>query len=295
MEEMLYKFIDKGKREHEEMRSFICEFQTTNELLFKERNNSLSELMFEVQELLKVINNTPMTNCEIKGVATSGGKKTTHDVQTNSTNIHVEEPLVVNHDKRVKSNEVLNKDKSQTSNGPIIQPSSETTQSTIDKSDLFLLKGLEKLINQSDLESSECFGSKANDDSDLRKPIQRIDYVNMPYSVAQETARPDKVKSEHLYLASANEINEKKPELINLPRHLEYAYLHDDKSFPIIISSKLSEKEKMLPLHVLVKRKGEIAWKISNIKGISPSYCTHKILMEEDFKPVIQPQRHLNP
>ncbi|GKF74291.1 hypothetical protein Tco_0220623 [Tanacetum coccineum] len=31
-----------------------------------------------------------------------------------------------------------------------------------------------------------------------------------------------------------------------------------------------------------------------DIKGISPSYCTHKILMEDDFKPVIQPQRHLN-
>ncbi|GJV81096.1 reverse transcriptase domain-containing protein [Tanacetum coccineum] len=29
--------------------------------------------------------------------------------------------------------------------------------------------------------------------------------------------------------------------------------------------------------------------------GISPSYCTHKILMEDDYKPVIIPQRHLNP
>ncbi|GJX94748.1 hypothetical protein Tco_0349334 [Tanacetum coccineum] len=41
--------------------------------------------------------------------------------------------------------------------------------------------------------------------------------------------------------------------------------------------------------------KGEIAWKMSDIKGISPSYCTHKILMEDDYKPVIQPQRRLNP
>ncbi|GKC77378.1 DNA-directed DNA polymerase, partial [Tanacetum coccineum] len=44
MEEMLYKFIDEGKREQEEMRAFNHEFKTTNELLFKERNNSLSEL-----------------------------------------------------------------------------------------------------------------------------------------------------------------------------------------------------------------------------------------------------------
>ncbi|GKD11097.1 hypothetical protein Tco_1190782 [Tanacetum coccineum] len=34
---------------------------------------------------------------------------------------------------------------------------------------------------------------------------------------------------------------------------------------------------------------------MSDIKGISPSYCTHKILIEDDYKPVIQPQRRLNP
>ncbi|GJR91463.1 reverse transcriptase domain-containing protein [Tanacetum coccineum] len=34
---------------------------------------------------------------------------------------------------------------------------------------------------------------------------------------------------------------------------------------------------------------------MSDVKGISPSYNTHKILMEDDYKPVIQPQRRLNP
>ncbi|GKD44375.1 reverse transcriptase domain-containing protein [Tanacetum coccineum] len=34
---------------------------------------------------------------------------------------------------------------------------------------------------------------------------------------------------------------------------------------------------------------------MSDIKGISPSYCTYKILMEDDYKLVIQPQRCLNP
>ncbi|GJW11577.1 hypothetical protein Tco_1577404 [Tanacetum coccineum] len=125
MEEMLYKFVDEGKREHEEMRAFICEFRTTNKILFKERNNLLGEFRFKVQELLKVINNTLMMNCEIKGVTTRGGKTKTHDVQTNSTNIHTEEPLVVNHDKPVESNEVLNKDQHQTTNKPVIQTSSK--------------------------------------------------------------------------------------------------------------------------------------------------------------------------
>ncbi|GJT37817.1 hypothetical protein Tco_0937682, partial [Tanacetum coccineum] len=48
-------------------------------------------------------------------------------------------------------------------------------------------------------------------------------------------------------------------------------------------------------MHVLEKRKGAIAWKMSDIKGISPSLCTHKILIEDDFKPFIQSQRRLNP
>ncbi|GJY94011.1 DNA-directed DNA polymerase [Tanacetum coccineum] len=136
------------------------------------------------------------------------------------------------------------------------------------KSNSFLLKGLKKSINQSNLESYESLGNKSDNDSDLEKLIWRIDSFNMSYLVAQKTARPDGVESEHLYSASANEIDEKKPELKILPHHLEYAYLHGDKSFLIIISSKLSEKEKMLLL---------------------------QILMEDDFKPVIQPQRRLNP
>ncbi|GKB91395.1 hypothetical protein Tco_0963667 [Tanacetum coccineum] len=103
---------------------------------------------------------------------------------------------------------------------------------------------------------------------DLGTPIRRIDPVNMPYLVIQETVRSDGVESEHLYSASANEIDEKKPELKYLSHHLEYAYLHGDKSFPISISFKLSKKEKMLLLQVLEKHRGSFAWKMSDIKGI---------------------------
>ncbi|GKD09431.1 reverse transcriptase domain-containing protein [Tanacetum coccineum] len=145
-------------------------------------------------------------------------------------------------------------------------------------------RGLEKSIDLLDLECYESASSNENDGSDSENSIRRIDSANTPYPVMQGTTKRDDVKSEHLYSASANEIDEKKPELKNLPQHLEYAYLHGDKSFPIIISSELSEKEKISLLQVLEKRKGAIAWKMSDIKGISPSYCTHKILMEDDYK-----------
>nr|GEU82928.1 hypothetical protein [Tanacetum cinerariifolium] len=53
MEETVNKFIEEGKREQEEMEASIKKFRTTNELLFKERNNSLRELEFEVYGVLE--------------------------------------------------------------------------------------------------------------------------------------------------------------------------------------------------------------------------------------------------
>nr|GEW98016.1 reverse transcriptase domain-containing protein [Tanacetum cinerariifolium] len=38
-----------------------------------------------------------------------------------------------------------------------------------------------------------------------------------------------------------------------------------------------------------------IAWKITDIKVIDPRFCTHKILIEEDYKPAVQSQRQVNP
>ncbi|GJR87930.1 hypothetical protein Tco_0211941, partial [Tanacetum coccineum] len=164
-----------------------------------------------------------------------------------------------------------------------------------EESDLFLSRGLEKSIDQSNLECCESTSSDEKNGSDSENLIRHINSINTPYLVTQGTTNGNDVKSEHLYSANANEIDEKKPELKNLPQHLEYTYLHGDKSFPIIISSELSKKEKISLLQVSERRKGAIAWKMSDIKGISPSYCTHKILMEDDYKSIIQPQRRLNP
>ncbi|GJT97335.1 reverse transcriptase domain-containing protein [Tanacetum coccineum] len=48
-------------------------------------------------------------------------------------------------------------------------------------------------------------------------------------------------------------------------------------------------------LLVLKSHKRAIAWKLSDIKGVSPEFCTHKILMEEDYEPSVQSQRRVNP
>ncbi|GKB24570.1 DNA-directed DNA polymerase [Tanacetum coccineum] len=126
-----------------------------------------------------------------------------------------------------------------------------------DEADSFLSIGLEKSIDQSDLK--DCGHVKCNNNNDSNKPVRRIASINMPYPVVQEIAELVKLEREHLYSASANEIDEKKPELKDLPNHLEYAYLHGDKSFPIIISSELFDREKSSLFQVLKKRKGAIA------------------------------------
>nr|GEU56287.1 reverse transcriptase domain-containing protein [Tanacetum cinerariifolium] len=45
----------------------------------------------------------------------------------------------------------------------------------------------------------------------------------------------------------------------------------------------------------LKSHKRAIAWKLSDIKGINSEFCTHKIILEEDFTPVVQHQRRVNP
>nr|GEY04758.1 reverse transcriptase domain-containing protein [Tanacetum cinerariifolium] len=64
---------------------------------------------------------------------------------------------------------------------------------------------------------------------------------------------------------------------------------------PMIIDKDLKVDEKEALLKVLKSHKKTIAWKITNIKGINPWFYTHKILMEEDYKPAVQSQRRVNP
>ncbi|GKC01491.1 hypothetical protein Tco_0987627 [Tanacetum coccineum] len=76
MEEILSKFINEGRPEHEEMEIFIKEFRTTNELLLKERSNLLSELTIKVNELSKIMSNVFIPKNKVKGVTTKGRKMT---------------------------------------------------------------------------------------------------------------------------------------------------------------------------------------------------------------------------
>nr|GEY16970.1 putative reverse transcriptase domain-containing protein [Tanacetum cinerariifolium] len=84
-------------------------------------------------------------------------------------------------------------------------------------------------------------------------------------------------------------------ELKDLPPHLEYAFLEGDDKLPVIIAKDLKDEEKAALIKVLKSHKQAVVWQLFDIKGINPKFCTHKILMDDDIKPVVQHQRRVNP
>ncbi|CAL2239445.1 unnamed protein product [Prunus armeniaca] len=86
-----------------------------------------------------------------------------------------------------------------------------------------------------------------------------------------------------------------KLELKPLPNHLKHTYLGANETLPVIIAAGLTSHEEDSLIEVLKEHKTALGWTIADIKGISPSMCMHRILMEEDSKPSRDAQRRLNP
>ena len=84
-------------------------------------------------------------------------------------------------------------------------------------------------------------------------------------------------------------------ELKQLPSHLKYAFLGANDTLLVIMSSKLSKDQEERLVKILEEYKTALGWTIADIKGISPSTCMHRILLEDEAKPSRQPQRRLNP
>ena len=103
-------------------------------------------------------------------------------------------------------------------------------------------------------------------------------------------------KIEILPLLTGNEPKEPQQlELKPLPVELKYAFLEENRQCPVVISSLLTTSQEHNLLHLLKRNKQALGWKISDLKGINPTICTHHIYLEEESKAVRQPQRRLNP
>nr|GEV25740.1 reverse transcriptase domain-containing protein [Tanacetum cinerariifolium] len=71
--------------------------------------------------------------------------------------------------------------------------------------------------------------------------------------------------------------------------------LKGDDKLLVIIAKDIKDEEKTALIKVLKSHKQALAWQLSDIKGIYLEFCTHKILMVDDFKSVVQHQRKVNP
>ena len=83
-------------------------------------------------------------------------------------------------------------------------------------------------------------------------------------------------------LKKDNTTEKPKVDLKILPAHLKYVILEENDVKPMVISNDLSFDEESRLVEVLKKHKAAIGWHIFYLKGISPSYCMHKIIMLND-------------
>nr|GEX45429.1 reverse transcriptase domain-containing protein [Tanacetum cinerariifolium] len=149
----------------------------------------------------------------------------------------------------------------------IVSNSSQNLTPFDEKGDIFIL---EALLN-----------------SDLEPPLPNQKDYFLKVHKDLKVIEPKKDKS------SDNEPPE--DELKELPPHLEYAFLGKNNKWPVIISKDLNVEEKSALIEVLKSRKKAIAWKLTDIKGIDLEFCSHKILLEDDYSPKVQSQRRVNP
>lgn len=68
--------------------------------------------------------------------------------------------------------------------------------------------------------------------------------------------------------------------------------------FPDIIlntNNSLEQFQKRKLIHMLQKHSSAYAWEYTDLKGIDPKTCMHHIYIQENAKPIRQPQRRMNP
>jgi hypothetical protein len=143
---------------------------------------------------------------------------------------------------------------------------------------------LDEVIEESSIEDPlEACLAQFGEDLDLDKLMEQADALletaPLVSEEKEETVAPDSPKKE----------------LKPLPNNLKYKFLGPVESLPVIIASDLIDAQEKELLGVLREHKEAIGWTIEDIKGINPSLVMHKIHLEENSKPLREPQRRLNP
>nr|GEW22496.1 reverse transcriptase domain-containing protein [Tanacetum cinerariifolium] len=181
---------------------------------------------------------------------------------------------------------------------PIISNSS-LTLTPFDESDFLLLEEVDAFIAIDDEPiSSEIDATYYDPEGDILILEALLNSEPLPSLPNQKDYFPIIHKDLKVIEPKENKSSNDEPpevELKELPPHMEYAFLGDSNKWPVLIAKDLSVDEKSTLIKVLKSRKKAIAWKLTDIKGIDPEFCSHKILLEENYAPKVQSQRRVNP
>ncbi|WZZ53231.1 hypothetical protein YC2023_053338 [Brassica napus] len=118
------------------------------------------------------------------------------------------------------------------------------------------------------------------------------EFMELP-QMTQHAASAD--IQENLHQADWSELKAPKVELKPLPHGVRYAFLGPNETYPVIVSSELTENELSMLLNELKNYRKALGYSLDDIKGISPSLCMHRIHLEDESKTSIEHQRRLNP
>jgi hypothetical protein len=138
----------------------------------------------------------------------------------------------------------------------------------------------------------------------LRDPLQRAienqisDQQDEELEEATKGLEPQDGSEEEEKFENIGEIKPEEPQvpkvdLKPLPKGLKYEFLGLDKTYPVIVSDELSPEENEKLLILLKKHRKVIGYSINDLNGLSPAFCTHRIPMEDQCKPVMDHQMRL--
>jgi hypothetical protein len=145
---------------------------------------------------------------------------------------------------------------------------------------------------------SLCFVETLRDSLQRAMENQINDQQDEELEEATKGLEPQDGSVEEEKFEDIGEIKPKEPQVLELdlkplPKGLNYEFLGPDKTYPVIVSDELSPEENEKLLILLKKHRKVIGYLINDLKGISPAFCTHRIPMEEQCKPVVDHQRRL--
>ncbi|XP_070055039.1 uncharacterized protein [Nicotiana tomentosiformis] len=172
------------------------------------------------------------------------------------------------------------------------QPNSNEVCSFVDLATKVIVDDTSVVINVEDTLEDVLL----NHDEDEKEGF--VDCINTLQGMGSYSYEPRKLSLdlENRKTPSTKPLIEEHPtlELKSLPSHLRYEFLGPRSTLPIILSSCLINVQVDFTFAVLKRRKKSIGWTLANIRGISPTFCMHKIILVEDAKPSVEHQRRLN-